>query len=83
MVSNFDSVDSIVHYLRDTTITPSVDSSEKSNSYVNNNQSKPITKQRKEKETKNEISISPPSLTVSSQELLGEYIQVLPKGRVK
>ncbi|CAF4909684.1 unnamed protein product [Rotaria sp. Silwood1] len=82
MLSKFDSVDSIVHYLRESTLSSSTIDSTTMNSHVNNNKSKPSKEQRKEKNLTNPINPIP-SAPIISQPQLEADIQILSKGRVR
>jgi hypothetical protein len=77
MLSKFDSVDSIVNYLREPTVSSTVVvSSTVKGSPIINNELKSSKNQQKEKDLLNLMNTTSPS---SSE---GE-IQILPKGRVR
>ncbi len=71
MVSKFDSVDSIVNYLREPTVSSTIPSS-----HISKNDLKSSKKQQNDKDLTNVISTTPPPQ-------LEEDVQILSKGRVR
>jgi hypothetical protein len=76
MLSKFDSVDSIVNYLREPTLVSTGVDSTITGSHIIDNDLKSSKKQAKEKDLINVKSTTPPSQLEGS-------IQILPKGRVR
>ncbi|CAF2858986.1 unnamed protein product [Rotaria sp. Silwood2] len=82
MISKFDSVDSIVHYLRESTLSSSVVDSTISKSHLNNNKLKLPKEPRKEKNLTNPMNTKPSCVITVQPQLEGD-IKILPKGRVR
>jgi len=76
MLSKFDSVDSIVNYLREPTLASTVIDSSITGSHIINNDSKSSKKQQKQKDLINVVSTTPPPQ-------LEGGIQISTKGRVR